>query len=222
MIMSPNIAQNESTLGGLTSSPITSVKPQNAFDHRLDHLIKDILPSSPYILRLQQSPGRRLPQPSQSYHWKLGDLFTLGEQELQYMTFRRPMDGMLQAHGQWDDGNGGIAPRGQNISHASSGQTPLQGSGVKKKITLADYKNRDKSKNGAKEAAPPQSMPAEEEKESINIHVDKKDIVGTRLEQSEGVQSVVAPQLAATERVAADEAVGMKRYDYIKYNHLGD
>ena len=208
--MSANFSQNEAAIGNLSSPSTTVAKSQDAIDSRLDQLIKDVLPSSPYILRLQQAPGRRLPQPSQAYHWKLGDLFTLGEQELQYMTFRRPMEGMLQAHGQWDDGNGSIAPRDQTISHTSSGQTPLQGSSVKKKITLADYKNRDKSKIAVKETAPPQPLAHPEIKEPTDTNVDTKRTVEARLEKSNGLRDVTV-QKPATDSVAGDEAVSLKR-----------
>ena len=89
-----------------------------------------------------------------------GTLFAADEQELQYMTFRRSVDGMLQAHGQWDDRKGGIAPRNGLGSQTSSGRTPLQSQGVKK-ISLADYKNRDKIKiaNGDTPASQPGQKP---------------------------------------------------------------
>ncbi|KAL9099885.1 MAG: hypothetical protein Q9163_004677 [Psora crenata] len=127
-------------------------------DAKLDRLIREILPPTPYILRLEQSHGRRLPTPSQSYHWMQGTLFSNDEQELQYMTFRRPADGMLHAHGQWDDGKGGIALRDGPASQTSSGRTPLQNQSVKKKISLADYKKRDKTRiaNGTTPAAQPE------------------------------------------------------------------
>ncbi|KAL9125475.1 MAG: hypothetical protein Q9217_005328 [Psora testacea] len=145
--MSTVLSRHVNSSAERTAVTNAASRPQDTLDASLDQLIKEVLPSSPYILRLQQSHGRRLPTPSQSYHWMQGTLFSPNEQELQYMTFRRSMDGMLHAHGQWHDGNGGIVPGDQSISQTSSGRTPLQSQGVKKKISLADYKNRDRNKN---------------------------------------------------------------------------
>lgn len=113
-------------------------------DFNLDRVIADTLPSAPYLLRLEpQSAQARY---SNTY-WQRDTPFTADEEELQYLTFIPDHHGsLLRAHGNWDDGNGGIAPPEDPSSRTSSGRTSQAGQVVKKKITLADYKNRDKSK----------------------------------------------------------------------------
>lgn len=131
---------------GKTQRP--NVEQENPFGARIRRLNTEILPSAPYLLRLSQHAGRRAHSQGAPYSWNTGNLFETHEQELQYMSFRRMDDApMLHAHGQWDDGNGGIAPPEDPASQTSSNRTPLAGSGLKKKITLADYKNRDKKKS---------------------------------------------------------------------------
>ena len=151
-------------------------KRQAAIDARLDELIKDELPFTPYIFRIQHAEGRKLPQPTHSQHWRTGTPFAADEQELQYMTFRRPTDLLIRSHGQWDDGKGGIAPREVPGSHTSSGRTPLNGPSARKKITLADYKNRDKSKAVGKDIAPTQQAKiVESNTENGMTEGEKKD-----------------------------------------------
>ena len=127
------------------------------------------------------------------------------------MTFRRPLDNMLHAHGQWDDGRGGIAIHDKSLSHNSSGHTPLQGLGVKKKITLADYKNRDKSKNGVREPVPAQLGPntSPEVEKSNNTQADVASNRGTEVEQTNVKQEHVMPKLGVGISVV-DEAGSVK------------
>lgn len=70
---------------------------------------------------------------------------------------------MLRAHGQWDNGNGGLAPTEEPPSQTSSGRTPLAGQSAIKRISLADYKNRDKSKAAVAPEAKSQSFEAKAE-----------------------------------------------------------
>lgn len=124
-----------------------NVEGESLFDARIRRLNTEVLPAAPYLLRLSQQAGRRAHSQGASYSWNTGNLFETHEQELQYMSFRRMDDApTLHAHGQWDDGNGGIAPPEETASQTSSNRTPLAGSGLKKKISLADYKNRDKTR----------------------------------------------------------------------------
>ncbi len=130
----------------LKKQPTVSTRRQHPLDARFDRLIKDVLPSAPYLLCLRnrsaQYHGR------DRYYWRKDTHFDEDEEELQYLTFRPTHDGtILYAHGQWDDGNGGIAPKEFHSSQASSGQTPLKGQVTTKKITLADYAKMDKSKS---------------------------------------------------------------------------
>ena len=57
-------------------------------------------------------------------------------------------DNVMQAIGDWDDGNGAIK---EKTTHARSGtSSPLPGQPPKKKISLADYKNKAAGQLGAK------------------------------------------------------------------------
>ena len=115
------------------SIPATDITKTSSttIDQQLDKLIKDVLPFTPYILRLRSPNGRSSYQhhPHYHYHWSLGTpLFAHEEQELQYMTFRQFPEGMLHSEGDWDDGKGAIPIP----------EKPPSQEGVKKKITLAD------------------------------------------------------------------------------------
>ena len=118
---------------------------RHPLDAKLDRLKRDVLPPAPYLLRLRDRSAQY--HVRDRYYWKKDTHFNEEEEELQYLTFRQTHDGtILHAHGQWDDGNGGIAPKDFPSSQTSSGQTPLIGQAAKKKITLADYQKLDKSK----------------------------------------------------------------------------
>lgn len=57
-------------------------------------------------------------------------------------------DNIMHAIGDWDDGNGAIK---EKTSHARSGtNSPLPGQAPKKKISLADYKNKAAGQVAAK------------------------------------------------------------------------
>lgn len=128
---------------------------KNALDQQLDQLIKDVLPSSPYLLRMPyQEDNPRLKPPSQRY-WSHGTPFAPEEEAVQYTTFHQSPGGCLRSVGQWDDGKGGIAPPEPLPSNSSSGRTPLQNQGgTKKKMTIAEWKNRDKSVPSSKDSVP--------------------------------------------------------------------
>ena len=118
---------------------------QHPVDLKLEHLQKNVLPSAPYLLRLKARSAQY--HPRERYYWRKDTLFDEDEEELQYLTFRQTHDDtLLHAHGQWDDGNGGIVPKELPSSQASSGRTPIAAQVAKKKISLADYQKLDKSK----------------------------------------------------------------------------
>ena len=164
-------------------------------DARLAHIFKDILPTAPYLLRL--NPGA-LQAPSSSYSWRRDTHFEASEEELQYLTFRRDHEGtFLHAHGQWDDGHGNIAPLGDSMSRTSSGHTPLLGRAPKRKITLADYHNRDKSKTKmATKGSPAADIPIKAKApESAETTTDTKKVNDT----DAAVNKSNAPAKPATE-----------------------
>ena len=120
-------------------------KPHHPVDAKLERLKKDTLPTSPYLLRLKARSAQY--HARDRYYWRKDTYFDEDEAELQYLTFRQiHEDPILQAHGQWDDGNGGIAPKEPPSSQTSSSRTPVAGQIAKKKISLADYQKLDKSK----------------------------------------------------------------------------
>ncbi len=145
---------------GTTAKPTqeTQVKqatnePEHPVDARLRRLNDQHLPTAPYIL---SSPGsfnhdfvqRRYPQ--NALNWRKHSLFKPGEEELQYLTFKdRSEDSdvrSMYAKGGWDDGNGRIAAPEEPYSRTSSDATPQQGQAPKRKITLAEYQKKDRSK----------------------------------------------------------------------------
>lgn len=119
----------------------TNSKPRHLLDSKLRRLSADVLPTAPYILRL--NPDSKLPHssPQEAFFWRKGTHFAHDERELQYLTFHRFHEGMLKSHGNWDDGKGSIAPPDEPVSQSSSGRTPGSGH-VTKKLTHAEWKER--------------------------------------------------------------------------------
>lgn len=135
----PDAYTSSEQIGGLARSQ------QHSVDLKLEHLQKNVLPSAPYLLRLKARSAQY--HPRERYYWRKDTLFDEDEEELQYLTFRQIHDDtLLHAHGQWDDGNGGLVPKEIPSSQASSGRTPIAAQVAKKKISLADYQKMDKSK----------------------------------------------------------------------------
>ena len=139
---------------GVSHLPMEDIKIQkkvnklvDPVDAKLRHLRDKILPEVPFILGVKRSQIYRH-HPQVAHQWRRGTPFARDEEELQYLTFKdRTNDGTeLYVRGGWDDGKGGIAPPEGTLSRNSSDGTPYSGQGPKKKISLADYKNRDKNK----------------------------------------------------------------------------
>ena len=130
---------------------------------RIRQISQDILPSTPYLLKVPSGGYRGYPH--QADDWKRSCPFAPNEERLQYLTFRSNFgkDTMLNAEGDWDDGEGNIK---DTTDHKPSGlSTPLLGQPPKKKITLSDYKNKAAGHTSLK-AAPTKSI--EEAKTSLN------------------------------------------------------
>lgn len=123
---------------------INTVRNSQVADNQFQRVIDDVLPPAPYLLRL--NPGA-LQLAHGNSTWRRDTFFAPNEEELQYMTFRRDFEGtFLHAHGNWDDGEGGIAQPEVHSASASISRPPLPQQAPKKKITLADYQKRDKTK----------------------------------------------------------------------------
>ena len=129
------------------------VKETHPVDARFMRLKADVLPAAPYILSTQKSlrPDHlKLYYPQNSISWRKYSPFREGEDDLQYVTFKdRSGDadifGMSTNSG-WDDGKGRIARPADAPNRTSSDSTPRQGQAPLKKISLADYKNREKNR----------------------------------------------------------------------------
>lgn len=90
----------------------------------------------------------------------------------------------MHAHGAWDNGKGGMALLEEKTSLTSSdATTPHPNQGPRKKITLADYKNKDRSKATVVEARALAGEPKE-----ITKAVEK------RVEQTATVAEPTKPQ----------------------------
>lgn len=146
--------------------------------------------------------------------------FAPNEQELQYVTFRRHSDSMLHAVGLWNDGNGSIASQEESQSQTSSGRTPVGAPGAKKKMTLAEYKNRDKKASAvpdAEKVAPADAPGVKAEiKDQGGLGESAKDNGKVRevKESAAPSKDVIKPQLAGSQ--------GLKRYCDISSSHSFD
>ena len=128
---------------------------EHPIDVRLDRINDTILPTAPYLLGAECTLTSQYVQ--RVYHHTLNDWrkytnFEPHEEKLQYMTFKdRSTDGSivgLRARGGWDDGNGAIAPLEAASSRSSTDLSAT--AGPRKKITLAEYKNKARNKPPAK------------------------------------------------------------------------
>lgn len=120
----------------------------------LDTLFKTTLSSTPYIQRIRQSADRPVQTPNQTDYWKKGTLFSEPEHDLQYLTFRRDMDGIVESLGSWDDGNGSIPQEQGTRPAAPLSTTGTPHLGPMKTISLAQYSARKFNKGAEKNATP--------------------------------------------------------------------
>ena len=125
-------------------------------DARLARLSTDILPQSPHILTSQgplYGESFRQLYPQNDINWRRYSPFKPGEEDLQHASFHDRPDydefGMMFARTGWDDGNGNLAAPGTARNRTSNGGTPHQGQPPRKKITLAEYTSKDRTKTTA-------------------------------------------------------------------------
>ena len=124
---------------------------------RLDTLFKTTLSSTPYIQRIRQSADRPVQTPKQTDYWTKGTLFSEDEHDLQYLTFRRDMDGIVESLGSWDDGNGSLAQETRSAAPSSTTGTPRLG--PTKTISLAQWSARKLNKGAEKNTTPVSQLP---------------------------------------------------------------
>jgi len=166
-------------------------KAKNLLDARIKRIKNNILPQSPYLLTadgsLTSSYIRHI-HPNNSNGWRKNTLFEDNERRLQYLSFKDRSSDLersgMHAHGAWDNGKGGMALLEEKTSLTSSdATTPHPNQGPRKKITLADYKNKDRSKATVVEARALAGEPKE-----ITKAVEK------RVEQTATVAEPTKPQ----------------------------
>ena len=133
----------------LPAKPTINSEPDDPdnVDARLQHLNKNILPNSPYLLTVPSDIPYRVHH-QQANNWKINSPFDADEEGLQYMSFlyRDWDDSILVARGDWDN-EGSVMENGiSSRTEVRSGTTtPSHGQGQKKKITLSDYKSKPKA-----------------------------------------------------------------------------
>lgn len=147
----------------------TTIRAEHPVDARLRRLKAKVLPDSPYILHVRSTYRQN---PEHANLWRIGTRFDPNEEELQYLTFKDRTNDVtpgLFCRGGWDDGKGGLAPPEEPYSRTSSDGTPLPGQGHKKKISLADYRKRDKNKALAATTISTGPAPQEQQKDDTTI-----------------------------------------------------
>ena len=152
---------------------------ESPVDARLSRLTEKVLPSAPYILSSSLPPIEEFVDshnPLNAINCKKYSLFKPGEEELQYLTFKDRWDDSavwsMSARGGWDDGKGRIAAPEEPYSRTSSDGTPRPGQAPRKKITLAEYQNKDRSKGTTPASKPAASKPTEDVKTDLKTPVD--------------------------------------------------
>ena len=193
---------------------VSTVSPQppkktkeHPIDVRLDRINDTILPTAPYLLGAECSLTAQYVQ--RAYHhtsndWRKYTNFEPHEQKLQYMTFKdRSVDGNirgLHARGGWDDGNGAIAPLETPSSRSS---TDFSATGrPRKKITLAEYKNKARNK-----ALEKPLMSETEGVEAIKKGVEAIEAIKKHVDESANMTNAVKPVPAEKQA----EGTGQKR-----------
>lgn len=158
----PSKAAEQSTQHNEIKVPTT--KSEHPTELKLERLTKEVLPTAPFMLAGFDSLNEdymRHHYPQNASNLRKNSLFKPGEADLQYLTFKDrsgdPDVRCMYTKGGWDDGHGRIAAPEEMRSRTSSDSTPRPGQPPKKKITLAEYKNKDRSR--AASSAPKPMLP---------------------------------------------------------------
>ncbi|KAI9699353.1 MAG: hypothetical protein M1836_002964 [Candelina mexicana] len=141
--LTPTISAASKTLPAKPTTKPELDDPDN-IDARLQRLIKNVLPKSPYLLTVPSNNPYRVHH-QQANNWKINSPFDTDEEDLQYMSFlyRDWDDSILVARGNWDD-EGRIMENGTSSRTELRSGTSTPSQGQKKKITLSDYKSKPK------------------------------------------------------------------------------
>ena len=144
------------TTGDMSAPSIATTQSstkEHPVDARLRRINDKILPTAPYMLSVDHSIAKEYVKHAYSHNannWLKHTHFDRHEEKLQYLTFKdrtgdTSINGM-HVGGGWEDGKGGIASPEDPASRTSSDGTPRAGQAPRKKISLADYKNKDRNK----------------------------------------------------------------------------
>ena len=162
-----------------------SIPPyEHPADARLRNLNEHILPRAPYLLSCPSSLKDdfiKAHYPQNALNWRKHSLFEPGEEELQYLTFKDrsgdPEVRSIYARDNWDDGKGRMAAPKEAHSRTSSDGTPRPGQAPVKKISLAEYhkKGRSKVATPAPKALAPELKEEMKNKETECIQDQHKD-----------------------------------------------
>lgn len=116
-------------------------------DAQIRHLIDSVLPKAPYLISVPSDVPYRHNSRFVN-NWHLGTPFAREEEPLQYMSFLAHQDGeqgLIKAVGGWSDDQGNLVaedPSPQQM-YGSTANSPLW-TGQRKKISLNDYKSKNK------------------------------------------------------------------------------
>ena len=134
-----------------------AVEVDSPADASLEKLFgKEAIPKSPYTFNRQVQGALpdeyvRSQYPQNTIAWEKYSLFKPDEEDSQYLTFKsRSGEGeanYLRTRAGEDGGNGKLAGPGELHSRTSGDGSPPQGQAPKKKkMTLAEYTNKDRNK----------------------------------------------------------------------------
>ena len=185
MSNNPNETSERSVQHDEVKLPTT--KSEHPTDRRLERLTNDVLPTAPFMLTGLDALNDDYVKhhyPQNASNLRKNSLFKPGEADLQYLTFKDrsgdPDVRCIYTKGGWDDDQGNIAAPEEMRSRTSSDGTPRPGQPPKKKITLAEYKNKDRSRATSSASKPMLSDPKIDKKLS-----EDHDLIAKNMSESQ-------------------------------------
>ena len=201
-LVTSSAAQSQSSVIPAATRPLT---PFAKYDDRIGAVCDRILPKQPYLLTIPSNlPYRR--HTSDPNRWFLDTPFHRKEEQLQYMSLllhQADDEPLLKVDGTRIDIDGHLLPAmaSPQSEAPSRPQTPSE-AGPKKKISLADYKSKDRSGVNTPERRPVDDI----RKQAIKSH---KEEVQAKREQVD-VQSKPANKSATKPAISSPIAPATK------------
>lgn len=129
---------------------------------RLDNINAKINPYIPYLLKIPCNNPVRLILANHQSVWIKDTPFSFAEGEVQYISnLAERGSSLIQAHGDWDDGNGSLSYR-TSLPPLSKGSTATPQTAAKK-IKLGDYTAKK-----ASSGTPPTTLPSMAERAEMH------------------------------------------------------